>query len=329
MFLAPLNYDRFFKKVFSDRDIAKRFIEDILDTSIDHIEPLSEKHKVTDDAAAIEFDYRCKIGNQYIVVDMQQWYKPDIVKRFYLYHCVSSALQLSMIPSKSLSPDNKIMKQVKDYRKLEPVVTIVWLVDETLGTEEDFLTYILTPEVLTDYVQKEELWHSKNVNELLAQRTKMLALLNNRTKNLDFLAQNKLIFTFQKNIVRGDKVKRYVNWYTFAEKTRNQENTETDFTEYSDDKIFAEIMRRINTKNLVNEDYTYIKDFRVFAEEHKRWEEGVREEGIEIGVEKGIEKGARLVIRNVILRNPEKSDKEVADMLGVSVEIVAQVRNLI
>ena len=69
MFLAPLNYDRFFKKVFSDRDIAKRFIEDILDTSIDHIEPLSEKHKVTDDAAAIEFDYRCKIGNQYIVVD--------------------------------------------------------------------------------------------------------------------------------------------------------------------------------------------------------------------------------------------------------------------
>jgi len=38
MYLAPLNYDRYFKKVFSDTTIAKRFLEDFFDKEIQSIE---------------------------------------------------------------------------------------------------------------------------------------------------------------------------------------------------------------------------------------------------------------------------------------------------
>lgn len=95
MYLAPLNYDRFFKKVFSDKAIAQQFLEDFLDTKIEEIELLKEKHKVTDDASIVEFDFRCKINGAYIIIDMQQWYKMDMVKRFYLYHSLAAIRKLT------------------------------------------------------------------------------------------------------------------------------------------------------------------------------------------------------------------------------------------
>lgn len=101
MYLAPLNYDRFFKKVFSETRIAQRFLEDFFDVTIESIEPLPNRHKVTDDSTAVEFDFRCKMNGQYVIVDMQQWYKPDYVKRFYVYHCINSALQLENMPLRS------------------------------------------------------------------------------------------------------------------------------------------------------------------------------------------------------------------------------------
>ena len=61
MYLVPLNYDRYFKKVFSDLNIAKRFLEDFFEVSIETIELLTIHHKITDDAVAVEFDFRCKI----------------------------------------------------------------------------------------------------------------------------------------------------------------------------------------------------------------------------------------------------------------------------
>ncbi len=62
MYLAPLNYDRYFKKIFSDERIVKRFLEDFLEVPITFIEQLPEKHQVTDDAAIVEFDYRYQIN---------------------------------------------------------------------------------------------------------------------------------------------------------------------------------------------------------------------------------------------------------------------------
>lgn len=102
MFVAPLNYDRFFKKVFSDLNIAKAFLEDFLDIKIESITKLDNKHSVTDDATIVEFDYRCKIEGNYVIIDMQQWYKKDIVQRFYVYHSLNTVLQLEDMPSKIL-----------------------------------------------------------------------------------------------------------------------------------------------------------------------------------------------------------------------------------
>ncbi|MGE5340586.1 MAG: hypothetical protein ACM3SY_03810, partial [Candidatus Omnitrophota bacterium] len=84
MFLAPLNYDRYFKKCFSDPDIAKKFLEDFLEETIEEFEMLNGQHRITDDATLVEFDYRCKIKGAYVIIDMQQWYKRDIGQRFYL-----------------------------------------------------------------------------------------------------------------------------------------------------------------------------------------------------------------------------------------------------
>ena len=42
MYLALLNYDGFFKKVFSDLGIVKCFLEDFLDIKIESIERIKE-----------------------------------------------------------------------------------------------------------------------------------------------------------------------------------------------------------------------------------------------------------------------------------------------
>ena len=99
MYLAPLNYDRFFKKVFSQVHIAKAFLEDFLDVKIQEITFLDRAKYLTDASAKIEVDFSCKINGANIIVEMQQWYKPDVIKRFYLYHCASTALQLESTPT--------------------------------------------------------------------------------------------------------------------------------------------------------------------------------------------------------------------------------------
>jgi hypothetical protein len=87
MYLAPFNYDRFFERSFRDIKVAKQFLEDLLNVEIEFIEYLPRKNKITDDAAFVEFDYRCKIKGKFVIVDMQQWYKQDVIKRFFMYFC--------------------------------------------------------------------------------------------------------------------------------------------------------------------------------------------------------------------------------------------------
>ncbi|NJM15337.1 MAG: hypothetical protein HC896_08105 [Bacteroidales bacterium] len=101
--MAPLNYDRYFKKVFSETSIAKRFLEDFFDVHIEELEVLPTRHKITDNATAVEFDFRCKIEGNYVIIDMQQWFKTDIVKRFYMYHSMNSVLQLEKCPTRALT----------------------------------------------------------------------------------------------------------------------------------------------------------------------------------------------------------------------------------
>jgi len=286
MYLAPLNYDRYFKKVFSDTSIAKRFLEDFFDTKIDQIELMTTYHKLTDDSVAVEFDFRCKIGEQFVIIDMQQWYKPDIVHRFYTYHCINTALQLESIQIKSIYLEEEKEKKIKDYSELLPVITLIWMVDDTLNFKDDYVSYTMTPEIIIQFLDNHLLWKNENMTELLKQRESVLSRLNNKTKKLDFLQKNKLIFVFQKNIVKNNKFSKYYNWFELAEKTKNKLNEKADFLKFAEDEIFAELMRRISKETLKEEDFSYIDNYEQFIERVKRYDKGVFEEGKIEGMEK-------------------------------------------
>ncbi|MGE5342085.1 MAG: hypothetical protein ACM3SY_11470, partial [Candidatus Omnitrophota bacterium] len=234
MYLAPLNYDRFFKKVFSDPEIAKKFLEDFLDETIEEFEMLNGRHRITDDATLVEFDYRCKIKGAYVIIDMQQWYKRDIGQRFYLYHALNTGLQLEKLPERNLIMDRvtQKLKKVKDYRSLEPVITLIWMVDDTLGFKENYVSYCMTPELVVDFVRNDKLWRKPDFVELLKTRTSILDVLKNKKKGMPFLSMNRLIFLLQGNIVKNKPHTRYERWFTFAERTRNDKNNEQDFEEY-------------------------------------------------------------------------------------------------
>ena len=101
MYLAPLNYDRFFKKVFSETKIAKQFIEDFLNIKIKEIKLIQNRYKITDSSKAVEFDFRCLLDdNEHIIINMQQWYRVDVVPRFFTYHALNTSLQLEQIGNK-------------------------------------------------------------------------------------------------------------------------------------------------------------------------------------------------------------------------------------
>ena len=268
MYLAPLNYDRFFKKVFSKKNIAKAFLEDFLDIKIIEIEILKKKNFITDNAIPVEFDYRCKLDNgEHIIIEMQQWYKTDIVKRFYLYHTLSSSLQLENLEEKVVSVDIETGKYIKDklYNDLKPAITLIWMVDDDLGFKEDFVTYQMGVEDLINFVKDNKLW-TKPFEEILAERQRVLELENNETKGLNFLSENKLIFIFQKNIVKNLKKgkknniknKRYAKWFEFAFKTKNKKNRKTDFNDFKTDKTFTDIMHLLLKDRLTQEEIKYI-----------------------------------------------------------------------
>ena len=297
MYLAPLNYDKYFNKVFSNEKIAKRFLEDFLEANINEFEMLKGRHRVTDDAALVEFDFRCRIEDSFVILDMQQWYKRDVTRRFYLYHALNTGLQLEELPNKRVLYDYSYQKtgKVKDYRALQPVLTLVWMVDDTLGFTDDYAAYTMTPELVTEFVKNEKLWHKPEIIEILKERARVLEVLDNQSKELDFLSKNRLIFLLQKNIVKNKTKTKYRKWFEFAEKTKNPDNKEEDFREYMDDEIFVEIMKRINKKDLTEDDFFYIEKETEVREEVERFERQIYEDGIKVGEEKTTKQIAKVM----------------------------------
>jgi hypothetical protein len=291
MFIAPLNYDRFFKKIFSDKKIAKRFLEDVLKVTIEEIEILPQRHRITNEAMVVEFDFRCKINGSHIIIDMQQWYKTDIAKRFYLYHSLSAVLQLENLPAKSISVSENLKKTSKDYSLIEPTYTIIWMADDTLGTNESRITYSLIPENVLDMINDSNLWENHNFDFLLAKRDQILNILGKKTRQLDFLGKNKMVYLFQPNIVKNHKYEEYFKWFHFAEKSRNPNNKEEDFQEFLNDDIFMEMIQRLSKTALKQDDFEYITNFETFSIEYKRWQDGLRSEGYLEGKEEGREEG--------------------------------------
>jgi len=334
MYLAPLNYDRFFKKVFSDLQIAKQFLEDFLDTNISNISILENRHKLTDNAQSIEFDFRCQIDNKFVIIDMQQWYKTDVIKRFYMYHTVNTAIQLERLPVKSFisqeySANDELkltVKNTRDYRFLEPVLTLIWMVDDTLHFKaEDYVAFSMAPEVALEFLEKDEFWLTSEMQQM--QRKIVLETIQNQYKNLDFLRQNRMIYIFQPNIIKNKKIKKYLRWFEFAEKTKNKENTEVEFKEYENDVIFLEMMRRLRTDNLNQEDFEYINNYEEVMARVERLKEGLREEGKYEGKMEGKIEGkmeGKIEIAKKMIKRGKSLD-EIAEITDLT---IAEVENL-
>jgi len=282
MYLAPLNYDRFFKKVFSEPDIAKGFLEDFLDIAIEAIEPFDKGKHITDGARYVEFDYHCRIAGKDIIVDMQQWYKQDVVQRFYTYHSLNTGLQLEKLPFKTIILDDETnkVKEIKDYRCINPVLTLIWMVEDTLRFDDNYVSYTMLPESVTHFLRNHEIWRQDNIIQLLEEREALLQKLNNTTKNLDFLPENRLIFLFQRNITKSISTERYIRWFRFAAKTANENNQETDFVEFDKDPVFIQIIKRLRRQALNDEEIKYITDQKEFFEKTKRFERGIYEDAI-------------------------------------------------
>ena len=321
MYLAPLNYDRFFKKVFSHTHIAKAFLEDFLDTEIEEIKLLERTHLLTNKSMKVEVDFRCKINGSYIIIDMQQWYKPDVVRRFYLYHCVATALQLEDLPEKKLpiATDDKKAKDV-DYRKVEPVLTLIWMVDDSLQFKENFVAYTTAPEYSLEFINNQALWDKKNVAELIKERNVVYEAMQNTHKDLNFLHQNRLIFMFQNNIVKDEKFTKYRKWFDFAQKTKNKKNRAADFAPFKKEEVFKDVMKIILKKALDVTDLEYIETEDENIVLVNRYLEGVRADGIEIGIEIGLEKGEQIGLEKgeqIGLEKGEQIGLEKGEQIGL------------
>jgi len=322
-YLAPLNYDKFFKKVFKEPTISKQFLEDFLDIDIQDIELFErDRDKLTEDSKIVKFDYRCKVNeNKHVIIEMQQWYKADIVQRFFLYFAMNISLQLANMPEKTILIRKGKEKTITDYRRLTPSVTLIWLVDDSLGMEDNFISYSMFPERIADFIRDPELWKSEKFAKLKEKRNELLKILDSKKRELDFLQTNKLVFIFQKQIVKNSKLvnTQYNRWFNFAEKTKDFSNKASDFNSYNKDAVFSEMIKKLVTVSMDSKDLQYIKSTKKTLEGIKRYEEGFykygfidgEKEGIEKGIEKGIEEEKK---RSKKILKKEKEKREKAEL---------------
>jgi hypothetical protein len=259
MFVVSLNLDVFFKKVFSNKKIAKSFLQDFFGVKITEIKLLRTDYKITDDATIVRFDYRCKINGKYVVIEMQQRYKTDVNKRFYLYHCLGTALQLETLAPKIVAQLNGKTYTEKNYAGLEPVMTLIWMVEDTFNFTDDFVAFTTLPESAKTFIADENLWQ-QSLETILAEREKTLKIINNKTKDLDFFTENRLIYAFQRNIVNNEKNSNYFKWFDFANKSRNSNNVESDFSKFNNDDIMAEVIKRLKKDKLAPREFKFVSD---------------------------------------------------------------------
>jgi hypothetical protein len=119
----------------------------------------------------------------------------------------------------------------------------------------------------------------------MKERARVLEVMDNKSKELDFLSKNRLIFLLQKNIVKNKTNSKYKKWFEFAEKTKKPDNKEEDFLEYMDDEIFCQIVKRIHKKELTEDDSLYIENEKKVREEVERFERQIYEDGRKEGIE--------------------------------------------
>ncbi len=151
----------------------------------------------------------------------------------------------------------------KNYGGLEPVITLVWMVDDTLNFTDDFIAFTTLPEAAKDFITNEDLWNQP-FETILAERKKTLKILKNGTKDLGFFSENRLIYAFQKNIITNKLITKYFKWFDFASKSRNFNNIKEDFSHFNNDDIMAEVIKRLKRERLPLEEYKFVSDLPLY-----------------------------------------------------------------
>ena len=183
---------------------------------------------------------------------------------------------------------------VKNYKKIIPVITFIWLVDDTLHTTENYLSYSMTPEIVSNILQNDELWRSENITQLLAKRLECISIMKNTSKQLNFLHENKLIFAMQPNIVNSTMFTKYKRWFQFAKISKDTNNVKQMFSEYEHDEVFAEVIRRLDSTEFDSNEMKEITDFAKYEMQSKRHDDNIRDDGIDIGIDIGKEMGIEI-----------------------------------
>jgi len=256
-----------------------------------------------------------------------------VAQRFFLYHALNSGLQLETLPQKKLivDRDSGKTKTIKDYRRLEPVTTLVWMVDDNLGFDLNYIAYRLMPHTVSAFLSADKLWKTPEVKTLLEKRAKVMRDMANEHKGMPFLAQNSLTFMFQKNIIQSPKLVRYKDWFTFAEKTKNPDNTEADFKAYEKQAVFSKIIARISQGALTPNDIQYIEDEDELTEEIHRWEKSVSEESWKQGKAEGkVEGKAEGRVEGKAEGENDKARKmaKVMKQKGMDTQTIHEISNL-
>jgi hypothetical protein len=152
------------------------------------------------------------------------------------------------------------------------------MVNDSLGFSDDYVSYSSLPDVLALFIRNNTLWQSADKKMLTNERNKLLKLLDNNTKDLNFMQENKLIYAFQKNIVKNAKYTKYYEWFEFAERSLKKDNTEADFEKYNNRDVFLEMMHRLKAGTMTNEDADLIVLYNEFTHTVDDLEEAIKQQ---------------------------------------------------
>jgi len=186
---------------------------------------------------------------------------------------------LEGLPKKAMFlPENQV-KETRDYSELLPVITIVWMVSDTLDFEDDYKIFAMTLKDVHDFLNNVSLWRNPDITALLRAREELFKQLNNNAKDLHFLQKNQLVYVFQKNVVKNKKYTKYFPWFELAEKTLKKISDKFAYSEYETDTILREVVRRLKIEIENPEEIKYIDDYTDYIDSVRRYDDGVLREG--------------------------------------------------
>ena len=98
---------------------------------------------------------------------------------------MNTVLQLEKMPDKSIDLEENKKKDIKDYDKLIPVITLIWLADDDLNFTDDFVSFTMTSETGHDFLRNKNLWREENLISCKRTNRSMLSnLTSSGTKSL-------------------------------------------------------------------------------------------------------------------------------------------------